>query len=84
MALAGFRSKAVVLLLFVTPIVGVCNCSVFCCVLLCVDSSFAIILMRKREPVALLCLSSWCFMIAVWFHLMIATGLFAVCDCGIS
>ena len=38
----------------------------FCCALLCVHSSFSIILMGKREPVALLCMSSWCPMIAVW------------------
>ena len=51
------RSKAVVLffvvsLLNVTPIVGFCNCSLFCCTLLDVHSSFAIILMGKREMVA--------------------------------
>ena len=39
---------------------GVYNCSTFCCTLLCVHSSFAIILMGKRELVALLDLSSWC------------------------
>ena len=38
----------------------------FCCALLCVHSSFAIISMGKRELVALLCLSSWCLVIAVW------------------
>ena len=38
---------------------GVCNCSMFCCTLLCVRSSIAIILMGKRELVALLNLSSW-------------------------
>ena len=37
---------------------GVCNCSMFCCTLLCVRSSIAIILMWKRELVALLKLSS--------------------------
>ena len=37
---------------------GVCNCSMFCCTLLYVHSSIAIILMGKRELVALL-LSSW-------------------------
>ena len=31
-----------------------------CCALLCVRSSIAIILMGKRELVALLNLSSWC------------------------
>ena len=44
----------------ITPIVGVCNCSMFCCALLYVYSSIAIILMGKRELVALLNLSSWC------------------------
>ena len=67
------------LLFIVTPIVGVCNCSMFCCTLLYVPSSFAIILMGKRELVALLNLSSWCLMIVVWL-----LGLSAVCDCGIS
>ena len=38
---------------------GVCNCSMFCCALLYVHSSIAIILMEKRELVALLNLSSW-------------------------
>ena len=33
---------------------GVCNCSKFCCTLLYVHSSIAIILMGKRELVALL------------------------------
>ena len=47
-------------LLIVTLIVGVCNCSMFCCTLLCVHSSIAIILNGKRELVALLYLSSWC------------------------
>ena len=53
------------LLFIVTPIVGVCNCSMFCCTLLYVPSSFAIILMGKRELVALLSLSSWCLGIVV-------------------
>ena len=58
-------SKAVVLLLLtfclfiVVPIVGFCNCSMFCCALRYVHSSIAIILMGKRELVALLYLSSW-------------------------
>ena len=34
--------------------VGFCNCSMFCCELLYVHSSFAIILIGKRELVALL------------------------------
>ena len=44
-------------LLIVTPIVGLCNCSMFCCALLFASSSFAIILMGNRELVAFL--SSW-------------------------
>ena len=39
---------------------GVCNCSMFCCTLLYVHASIVIILMGKRELVALLNLSSWC------------------------
>ena len=38
---------------------GVCNCSMFCCTLLYVHSSIAIILIGKRELIALLNLSSW-------------------------
>ena len=38
---------------------GVCNCSMFCCALLYVHSSIAIILIGKRELVALLYLSPW-------------------------
>ena len=41
----------------------------FCCTLLYVHSSIAIILMGKGELVALLSLSTWCFVIVVWlFH----------------
>ena len=48
---------------------GVCNCSMFCCTLLYVHSSFAIILLGKRELVALLSLFSWCLVMVVWlFH----------------
>ena len=65
--------KAVVLLLLtfviVTPIVLVCNCSMFFCTLLYVHSSFAIILMGKRELVDLLSLCSWCFTMVVWLFL---------------
>ena len=41
-----------------------------CCALLYVLSSFAIILMGKRELVALLCLSSWSQVICVLLFLM--------------
>ena len=43
----------------------------FCCALLYVVSSFAIILMEKRELVALLSLSSWCLVIVVWLFLAV-------------
>ena len=49
----------------------VCNCSMFYCTLLCVPSSFATILIEKRELVALLNLSSWCLVIAVWLFLAV-------------
>ena len=52
-----------------TTIVGFCNYSMFCCALLCVHSSFAIISMGKGELVALLCLYSWCLVIVVWLFL---------------
>ena len=68
------RSKAVVLLLIVTPIVGVCNCSMFCCALLYVHSSIAIILMGKRELVALLYLSSWCLVMVERLFLAVPRG----------
>ena len=64
-------SVVVDLLFIVTPIVGVCNCSMFCCTLLYVPSSFAIILMGKGELVALLSLSSWCLVIVVWLFLAV-------------
>ena len=53
---------------------GVCNCSMFCCTLLCVHSSIAIILMGKRELVALLKLSSWCLVMAERLFLAVPQG----------
>ena len=73
-AKAAVRSKAVVLLFIVTPIVGVCNCSMFCCTLLYVHSSIAIILMGKRELVALLNLSSWCLVMVERLFLAVPLG----------
>ena len=80
--------------LIVTPIVGVCNYSLFCCTLLYVPSSFAIILIGKRELVAMLSLSSWCLVIVVcssssrchgficslllWYFLIILTYFFGI------
>ena len=61
-------------LFIVTPIVGVCNCSMFCCTLLYVHSSIAIILMGKRELVALLNLSSWCLVMVERLFLAVPWG----------
>ena len=47
---------------------GYCNCSMFCCALL--YSSFAIILIGKRELVALLSLFSRSLVIVVWLFLV--------------
>ena len=58
----------------VIPIVGVCNCSMFCCMLLYVHSSIAIILMGKRELVALLNLSSWCLAMVERLFLAVPRG----------
>ena len=46
----------------------------FCCTLLCVRSSIAIILMRKRELVALLNLSSWCLVMVERLFLAVPQG----------
>ena len=43
----------------------------FCCMLLYVASSFANILIGKRELVALLSLSSWCLVMVVWLFLAV-------------
>ena len=56
----------------------------FCCTLLYVHSSIAIILIGKRELVALLNLSSWCLAMVKRLFLVVPGGLSAVCDCGIS
>ena len=88
----GGGSVVVDYLFVVTPIVGVFNCSMFCCTLLYVHSSIAIILMGKRELVALLNLSSSCLVgwlsssslrcrgvvcsLWLWFFLIILTYYF--------
>ena len=64
------------LLFIVIPIVGFCNCAMFCCTFHYVTSSFAIILIGKRvigkrELVALHSLSSWCLVIVVWLFLAV-------------
>ena len=53
---------------------GVCNCSMFCCTLLFVHSSVAIILMGKREMIALLNLPSWCLVMVERLFLAVPRG----------
>ena len=53
---------------------GVCNCSMFCYTLLYVHSSIAIILMGKRELIALLNLSSWCLVMVERLFLAVPRG----------
>ena len=55
-------------------IVIVCNCSMFCCTLLCDRSSIAVILMVKRELVAMLNLSSWCLVMVEQLFLTVPQG----------
>ena len=54
--------------------VGVCNCSMFCCTLIYVHSSIAIILMGKRKLIALLNLSSWCLVMVERLFLVVPWG----------
>ena len=75
-------SVVVDFLFIATPFVGVCDCSMNCCTLLYVHSSFAIILMGKRELVAL-----FVFLVSRDGCVALprgAMGLSVVCDCGIS
>ena len=64
---------------------GFCNCSMFCCALLFVLSSFAIISIGKRELVALP--SLFVFLVSRDCCVALpydAMSLSAVCDCSIS
>ena len=67
----NFNKVVVDFLFIVTPIVEFCSCSMFCYTLLYVHSSIAIILMGKRELVALLNASSWCLVIVEWLFLAV-------------
>ena len=67
-------SVVVDFLFILTPIVGVCKCSMFCCMFLYVNSSIAILLMGKIELVALLNLSSWCLVMDERLFLAVPAG----------
>ena len=53
---------------------GVCNFSMFCCTLIYVHSSITIIVLGKRELVALLNWSSWCLVMVEWLFLTVSWG----------
>ena len=53
---------------------GVCNGSMFCCTLLYVLYSVAIILMGKRELIALLNLFFWCLVVVERLFLAVPRG----------
>ena len=62
---------------------GFCNCSMFCCALLGVHSSFAIILIGKRAS----CFALFVFLVSRDYCVALPRGvtvLSAVCDCCIS
>ena len=83
-AWAAVRSGVVVLLLltFCLLLLPLWESVIVLC--LYVHSSIAIILMGKRELVALLNLSSWCLVMIERLFLAVPWGLSAACDCGIS
>ena len=69
------------LLLIDAPIVVFCNCSMFCCALLCVHSD----LDGKRERDG--CFALFVLLVSRYYCIAlprVATGLFAVCYYGIS
>ena len=70
------RSKAVVLLLltFCLLLLPLWESVIVLCLLLYVHSSIAIILMGKRELVALLNLSSWCLVMVEQLFLAVPWG----------
>ena len=93
MAWTAVHSKSVILLwlllllLFVAPIVGFCVCSMFCCTLLCILSSFAVIMHDGEERagwfiLSVFLMSCYCYCSVALPHG--AMGWSAVCDCGIS
>ena len=63
---------------------GLCNCSMFCCALLCVHSSFANPLDGEERAD---CFALFVFLVSRECCVALphnVTGLSAICDCGIS
>ena len=71
-ARAAVRSAAVVLLLLACCLLLLPLWEYVAALCFVVHSNFAIILMGKRELVALLSLSSWCLVIGVWLFLAVS------------
>ena len=72
-------------LFIVTPSEGFCNCSMFCCTLLYVDSSFAIILIGKRELVAEEERANCFVFVVLWLSVLcVSSSRSMVCEGGIS
>ena len=74
------------MMMIVAPIVGFSVCSMFCCTLLCILSSFAI--MHDGEERAV-CFVLFVFLMSCFCYCSVALphdtmGWSAVCDCGIS
>ena len=66
---------------------GSCNCSKFCCALIYIHSSFAIILMGKRERERERERERAVYLVFLMVRdccVALPRGLSAVCDCGIS
>ena len=81
-AYAAVRSKAVVLLLLTFCLLLLPlreSVIVLCFVIRYFMSSFAIILMRKRELDVLLILSSWCLVMVVWLFLAVPWVVCGLC-----
>ena len=81
----GGGTVVVGFLFVVAPVVGVCDCSVFCCTLLCVRSGVAVVLVGRGGGAG--CFACFVFLVSRggWAALPRGAMRFsAVCDCGIS
>ena len=83
-SLQGGSIVVELLFMHLPSFVGVLCWSLFCYSLLCVLSSFAITLMRKRELVAVIAFWISCYCKSFMALPRGAEGWSAVCDCGIS
>ena len=71
-------------LLIVAPLLGFCNCSTFCCALLCIQYWFCSHIDGEERAS---CFALFVFLVSCDCCVALpggAMGLSAVCDCGIS